>query len=85
MRRHDFFYCLPVAGGKVMDPLERLREIAGKTGEVNPVYGGFEVGVLKPSLFPWYTVLNYLLEIGQEVCVRKSEGEIQISTEPQIQ
>ena len=68
-----------------MDALEELRNIAKETGEVNPVYGGFEIKVLKPTLFPWYKALNYLLDIGQEVWVRKSEGEIEITSEPKIQ
>lgn len=68
-----------------MEALEELRNIAKETGEVNSVYGGFEIKVLKPTLFPWYKALNYLLDIGQEVWVRKSEGEIEITSEPKIQ
>ena len=68
-----------------MDALEKLRNIVKDTGEVNPVYGGFEIKVLKPTLFPWYKALHYLLDIGQEVWVRKSEGEIEITSEPKIQ
>jgi hypothetical protein len=74
-----------LTGDKVMDALERLRNIAEETGKIRSVYGGFEVKVLKPTLFPWYNVLNYLLEIGQEVWVRKSEGKIEITSEPKIQ
>jgi len=68
-----------------MDPLEKLRKVAKDTGEIDSVYGGFQIKVLKPTLFPWYNVLDYLLEIGQEVWVRKSEGEIQITSEPKMQ
>jgi hypothetical protein len=61
-----------LTGDKVMDALERLRKIAEETGEIRSVYGGFEIKVLKPTLFPWYNVLNYLLEIGQDTVRTKS-------------
>jgi hypothetical protein len=68
-----------------MDPEERLREIVKDTGEVNSVYGGVEIKVLKPTLFPWHKVFNQLIEIGQEIWVNRKEGRIHITSEPKIQ
>lgn len=41
-----------------MDPEERLKKLLRDTGEVNAVYGGFEIKVLKPTLFPYHKVFN---------------------------
>lgn len=68
-----------------MDPEERLREIVKDTGEVNSVYGGFEIKVSKSTRFPWYRVFNQLIEIGQEIWVTRKEGKIHITSEPKIQ
>lgn len=68
-----------------MDPEERLRKIVRDTGEVNPVYGGFEIKVSKPTLFPWHKVFNQLIEIGQEIWVHRKEGKIHITSETKIQ
>jgi len=68
-----------------MDPVERLKKIVEDTGEVHSVYGGFEIRVLKPTLFPWYRAMNELLEIGQEIWINKKEGKICIISEPAAQ
>ncbi len=68
-----------------MDPLERLRKIVKDTGEINSVYGGYEIEVLKPTLFPWFKVFNLLIEIGQKVWVEKKENKIHIISEPKIE
>jgi hypothetical protein len=65
-----------------MDPEERLKKLLKDTGEVSAVYGGFEIKVLKPMLFPWYKVFNQLIEIGQEIWVNEKEGKICIISEP---
>lgn len=67
-----------------MDPIERLKKIVKDTGEVSSVYGGFEIKILKPTVFPWYKVFNQLIEIGQEVWIDKKEGEIHITSEPKV-
>ena len=67
-----------------MDPEERLKKIMKDTGEVNYVYGGFEIKVSKPNLFPWNKVLNQLIEIGQEVWINKMEGTINIASKPRV-
>jgi hypothetical protein len=52
---------------------------------VDSVYGGLEVRVLKPNLFPWYKVVKLLIEIGQEIWVNEKEGKICITSEPKVQ
>ena len=68
-----------------MDSEERLKEIVKDTGEVNSVYGGFEIKVLRPNLFPWYKMVKLLIEIGQEIWVDEKEGKICITSEPKVQ
>lgn len=65
-----------------MDVEERLKETVKGTGEVNSAYGGFEIRVLKPNLFPWYKVVKVLIEIAQEIWVDEKEGKIVITSEP---
>jgi hypothetical protein len=68
-----------------MDIEERLKKIVKDTGEVASVYGGFEIRVLKPNLFPWYKIIKRLIDIGQETWVNEKEGKICIISEPKIQ
>jgi hypothetical protein len=65
-----------------MDPETRLKKMVKETGKVQSVYGGYEITVTKPNLFPWHKVIRELLEIGQEVWVNKKEGKLRIRTEP---
>jgi hypothetical protein len=65
-----------------MDPEEQLKKIVKDTGEVNSVYGGFEIKVFKPALFPWYKIFNQLIDIDQEVWINKVEGNIMITSKP---
>jgi hypothetical protein len=68
-----------------MDPQEWLTRTVKDSAEVNPVYGGYELRVLKPEIFPWYVVLNFLIEMGQEVWVDKKEDTIFINSEPKTE
>jgi hypothetical protein len=68
-----------------MDAEEQLKEIVKNTGEVTSVYGGFEIRVLKPDLFPWYKIIKRLINIGQEIWVNEKEGKICIISEPKVQ
>jgi hypothetical protein len=67
-----------------MDLETKLKKMVKDTGKVNSVYGGFEIRVAKPGLFPWYRVFNLLIEIGHEVWIGKREGKIYITTEPRV-
>jgi hypothetical protein len=48
-----------------MDPEERLKKLVREMGDVGSVYGGLEIKVSRPNLFPWYKVFRLLIEIGQ--------------------
>ena len=41
-----------------MDPQYEVKKIVGQTVEIAPEYGGYEIKVVKPDLFPWHAVLN---------------------------
>ena len=68
-----------------MDAVERLKDMVEDTGDVNSVYGGFEIRIVKPTLFPWHKVFNQLIEIGQEVWISKIEGKMSIISKPKVQ
>jgi hypothetical protein len=68
-----------------MDPLDQLKKMVQETGEVNSLYGGYEIRVLKPTQFPWHKVLRLLIEIGHEIWVDEKEGKIVITSEPKVQ
>ena len=68
-----------------MDPQDEVIKIVGDTGEVAPEYGGYEIIVVKPDLFPWRAVLDLLIETGQEIWITKNDGKIRINTEPEIE
>ena len=67
-----------------MGPEKRLKKIVLKTGEVNSVLGGFKIRVINPALFPWYQVIDQLIEIGQEVWIGKKEGKIYVNSKPEV-
>jgi len=68
-----------------MDPQDEVIKIVGETGEVAPEYGGYEIKVVKPDLFPWHAVLDLLIETDQEVWITKKYGNISINTEPKAE
>jgi hypothetical protein len=68
----------------MMDLEERLKKTVKDAGEVIPVYGGYEIRVLKPTLFPWYSVVKLLIETGQEIWVSEKGKEICITSEPKV-
>jgi hypothetical protein len=69
---------------RIVDLETKLKKIVKDTGKVNSVYGGFEILIAKPALFPWYRVFNLLTDIDQEVWINKREGKICITTEPRV-
>ena len=68
-----------------MDLQGKVIKILGDTGEIVPQYGGYEITVVKPDRFPWYAVLDLLLETGQEIWITQKDGEIRIKTAPKIE
>jgi len=76
--------CSKVKKGDLISPIERLERIVKDHGEVNSLLGGFRINVLQPTSFPWYDVINELIEIGQEVWINKVEGSIRINSKPEV-
>jgi len=68
-----------------MDVEERLKNILTDSGKVTSVYGGYEIRVLKPTLFPWHKVVKLLVKNGHEIWVSEKEGKICITSEPKVQ
>jgi len=64
-------------------PEERLVKIVSESGEVISVYGGFKIRVIDPSLFPWFQVFDQLIEIGQEVWINKTGGQLYVNSKPE--
>jgi len=67
------------------DPEARLDKIVSESGEVSPVYGGFKIRVIDPSLFPWYQVLDQLIEIGQKVWIDKTGNKMYVNSKPETE
>lgn len=67
-----------------MDPVEKLKKMIGDAGEVKSVYGGFEIRVSKPDVFPWHKLIDHLIGIGQHVWVKKEKKKIYIVSEPKV-
>ncbi len=68
-----------------MHPQDKVIKIVGDTGEIIPEYGGYEIMIVKPDLFPWHAALGLLIETGQEIWITKKDGEIIIKTAPKIE
>ena len=68
-----------------MDPQVEVIKIVGDAGVVTPEYGGYEIMVVKPDLFPWHAVLDLLIETGQEIWITKKDAKIRINTEPKVE
>jgi hypothetical protein len=49
------------------------------------MYGGYEITVFEPDLFPWHQVSRFLIEAGQEIWIKEEEGRICIATEPKVE
>ncbi len=69
----------------IMDWQDEVIKLVGDTAEVAPEYGGYEITVEKPGLFPWHAVLDLLIETGHEVWITKKDGKISINTEPKVE
>jgi hypothetical protein len=67
-----------------MHPEGKLQKIVKDAGAVQAMYGGFRLRVDNPVLFPWYELLNELVETGQEIWIVKKEGRIYITSKPAI-
>jgi hypothetical protein len=66
----------------LLDLESKLKDIVGEAGKVSPEYGGYEIIVLNPSIFPWYNVLTLLLDNSLEVWVTKKDKHTAILCKP---
>lgn len=64
--------------------LEYLRNMVGKTGKVEEVYGGYEITVDEIDKFPWYKICNFMLESSYEVWMMKSDAKLLIMSKPAV-
>ena len=65
-------------------PEARLDKIVSESGKVSSVYGGFKIRAIDPSLLPWYQIFDQLIEIGQEVWINKTGGQLYVNSKPKI-
>ena len=64
--------------------LQMLRDMIDKAGNVNEVYGGYEITVNNKEKFPWYEICNFLLDSSFEVWVEKSQSNLIIMSKPAV-
>ncbi len=60
------------------DLMASLAMKVGATGRVRQCYGGVCIEVEYPAAFPWGNVLQELLNVEEEVWVRKQDEKIEI-------
>jgi hypothetical protein len=63
---------------------EDLKDIIAKSGILEEVYGGYEIRIIDAEHFPWYTVINFLLDSGYEVWMEKTEKELLLMSKPAV-
>jgi hypothetical protein len=64
--------------------LQMLRDMIDNAGNVNEVYGGYEITVNNKEKFPWYEICKFLLDSSFEVWVVKSESNLIIMSKPAV-
>jgi hypothetical protein len=69
---------------RIMDVEEQLKKLVKDMGKIDSIYGGFEIRVDNPTRFPWYKILDLLIEIGHEIWICKKEDTIHITSKPKI-
>lgn len=60
-----------------------IRKVGG-TGKVNECYGGVCIEVTDPATFPWGNILQELLNVKEEVWLRKTNGKMEIVSKPRM-
>jgi hypothetical protein len=53
--------------------LYELRDMIGRSGRVEEIYGGYEIAITDTEHFPWYKVIYFLLDSSFEVWMKKTE------------
>jgi hypothetical protein len=64
--------------------LNDLKNLVGKSGEVKELYGGYEIIVNDPELFPWQSVFNLLLDASYEVWISRPLDKLIILSKPPV-
>ncbi len=64
--------------------LDELRDMIARSGRVEEVYGGYEILINDTERFPWYRVINFLLECSFEVWMDKTERGLLIMSKPAV-
>jgi hypothetical protein len=64
--------------------LDELRDMIVRSGRVEEVYGGYEITITDTEHFPWYPVINFLLERSFEVWMNKTEYGLSIMSKPAV-
>lgn len=64
------------------DLMATLIRKVGNTGKVNECYGGVCIEVADPVTFPWGDILQELLNVKEEVWLRKSNEKMEIVSKP---
>jgi hypothetical protein len=59
-----------------------LRNLIGKSGHVDELYGGYEITVHDAELFPWKSVFDLLLKESHDIWVTRSGDKMIILTKP---
>ena len=60
------------------DLMATLAGKVGVTGNVQECYGGVCIEVRDPEAFPWWDVLQELLNVKEDVWVRRRDEKVQI-------
>ena len=64
--------------------LQDLKDMIGNDGEVEDVYGGYEIMVNNIDKFPWYKIFMFLLELSFEVWMVKTNSKLIIMSKPAV-
>jgi len=64
--------------------LDELRDMIAISGRVEEVYGGYEITITDTEHFPWYRVINFLLEGSFEVWMNRTEEGLLIMSKPVV-
>jgi hypothetical protein len=64
--------------------LYELRDMIDRSGKVEEIYGGYEIAITDTEHFPWYKVINFLLDSSFEVWMNKTEYGLLIMSKPAV-
>ncbi len=56
--------------------------MVGDSATVRSSYGGLEIRVDDEALFPWPAVMNAILDVGQDLWLKRRRGHLLIHSKP---